>query len=92
MPCLRFSRVRLRARSGAEERQAPELRGSTALPCRNRGIERATTHKTMMVFGLRRIHAGVHPLKKPFAPSCLKRFATTLPIDELPEEFMICTG
>lgn len=46
----------------------------------------------MMVFGLRRIHAGVHPLKKPFAPSCLKRFATTLPIDELPEEFMICTG
>ena len=49
-----------------------------------------TTHKTMMVFGERRMKAGVQPLNIQPMPSCLNECAMTDEIDAWPEAFMIC--
>jgi len=76
-------------REAADERTKRRVSYSLG-PGRSRGEREQRTHKTMMVLGESRIHAGVHPLKKPLAPSCLNRAETTLPIDALPDEFMIC--
>jgi hypothetical protein len=43
----------------------------------------------MIVFGLRRIHAGVHPLNIQLIPSVLKEWEMMLPIEVEPEAFMI---
>lgn len=44
----------------------------------------------MMVFGERRMNAGVQPLNIQPMPSCLNECAMTDEIDACPEAFMIC--
>ena len=46
----------------------------------------------MMVFGERRMNAGVQPLNIQPMPSCLNECAMTDEIDACPEAFMICRG